>query len=81
MTHPVYARLTGERRAFDRHTVLHELAQRLERVRAAQPLAARVRAFVERGVPYFAPADAHYRQWAERAAELWDALDTRLGEA
>jgi hypothetical protein len=32
-------------------------------------------------VPYFAPADAQYRDWATRAAALWDELHRRAGNA
>jgi hypothetical protein len=32
---------------------------------------------VERGVPYFAPGDSHYREWAAKAAALWDELQKR----
>jgi hypothetical protein len=28
-------------------------------------------------VPFFAPGDAHYRDWAAKAASLWDELHAR----
>ena len=75
--HPVFQRLTSSAQAFARHAVLHELEQRVHDVPGADPLARRVRACVERGVPYFAPADAHYRHWAAHVAALWAAVDDR----
>jgi hypothetical protein len=72
--HPVYARLTTAS-PFGRHCVLHELEQRLQtRCPHKRALAARVTAFVERGVPYFAPADRHYRDWVAHAVALWDEV-------
>lgn len=71
--HPVIARLLAPAAAFSRHVLLHELERELN-ADAPAALASRVRHFVERGVPYFAPADAHYRAWAERAAALWDEV-------
>ena len=56
--------------AFERHTVLHELDRRVDACPTA--LASRVHALVERGVPYFAPGDTHYRAWASEVARLWD---------
>jgi TRAP-type C4-dicarboxylate transport system substrate-binding protein len=72
--HPVFARLTAERHtAFERHTVLHELDCRAGTCPKA--LAQQVKALVERGVPYYAPADGHYRAWAAKVAELWQRLE------
>ena len=54
------------------------MERQLARLSAPCPgLHARVHGFVDRGVPYFAPADAHYREWAARAAQLWDELQQR----
>jgi hypothetical protein len=74
--HPVYARLTTpDNSPFARHCVLHELQQRAQTNCAhKRALAARVAAFVERGVPYFAPADRHYRDWVANAVALWDEV-------
>jgi hypothetical protein len=72
--HPVFERLTQPCAAFIRHAMLHDLELQLSMHPMAQGLASRVRHFVERGVPYFAPADAHYRAWAAKAAQLWDEL-------
>lgn len=79
--HPVYARLTNNREAFGRHMVLHELEQRLHEIRSTDPLVRKVRHFVERGVPYFAPADQHYREWAAQAASYWASIDALTGHA
>lgn len=76
-SHPVYQRLTCAAQAFSRHVVLHELDQRAHEVPGSDPLARRVHHFVERGVPYFAPEDAHYLDWAAHAAALWTELDAR----
>jgi hypothetical protein len=77
--HPVFARLTAPgHTAFERHTVLHELQQRLGC--CPKPLAHKVHAFIERGVPYFAPADSHYRAWAQQAARLWDTVEATGGD-
>jgi hypothetical protein len=75
--HPVYLRLTSASQAFARHQVLHELEQRLHDASGHDPLARRVRHCVERGVPYFAPSDRHYLDWARHVAELWAAADAR----
>lgn len=73
--HPIFARLTDTQDPFARHTVLHELEKRLATCKGKRALANRVQAFVERGVPYFAPADSQYRLWAEQAAELWERVN------
>ena len=73
-THPVLSRLLSPREPSARHALLHDLECQLAQVRTPAALAARVHHFVERGVPYFAPGDAHYRAWAERAAQLWDEV-------
>lgn len=75
--HPIYARLTATQDPFSRHIVLHELEQRLAARSSERALAQRVKHFIDRGVPYFAPADRHYRHWAEQAAELWEAVGSR----
>jgi hypothetical protein len=75
--HPVYLRLTNASQAFARHLVLHELEQRLRGTPGSDPLARRVRHCVERGVPYFAPADRHYLEWADHVAALWAAVEAR----
>jgi hypothetical protein len=78
--HPVFARLTAtQHTAFERHTVLHELEQRVEV--CPKSLAQKVHAFVERGVPYFAPADSHYRAWAARVAKLWETVEASRAAA
>ncbi len=79
--HPVYLRLTSTAQAVERHAVLHELEQRLRGLAGADALGRRVRHCVERGVPYFAPGDAHYRHWARHVAELWAAVDGHAGTA
>jgi hypothetical protein len=79
--HPVLERLLSPREPFERHAVLHDLELQLARARPKAALATRVQQFVERGVPYFAPHDAHYRAWAEKAAQLWDALHRRAAES
>ena len=79
VNHPVFARLTAAGRAFERHTVLHELAER--GCGCDKGLAHKVQAFVERGVPYFAPQDHHYRAWAEQAAKLWDSVAAKAAHA
>lgn len=79
VNHPVFARLTAAGRAFERHTVLHELAER--GCGCDKTLAHKVQVFVERGVPYFAPGDSHYRAWAEQAAKLWDSVQAKAAHA
>lgn len=81
LEHPVYRRLTESAQAFTRHAVLHELGQRLRAVPSGDPLVRRARHCLGRGVPYFAPADAHYRDWAAQVAALWAALDARAQRA
>ena len=77
--HPVFARLTSPDHPFARHALLHDLDVALSRGARPPGLAARVQHFVERGVPYFAPGDPHYREWAAKAAALWDELHQRSG--
>ena len=76
--HPVYDRLIAPCTPFARHALLHDLELQLVLMQHNSGLATRVRHFVERGVPYFAPADAHYRDWATKAAHLWDELHDLL---
>ena len=75
--HPIYTRLTAPEQPFSRHALLHDMELGLARLGPAPGLATRVQHFVERGVPYFAPGDAHYREWAAKAAALWDELHQR----
>ena len=76
--HPIYERLLAPAQPFARHALLHDMELQLSRVRERCPgLHARVHSFVDRGVPYFAPADAHYREWAAKASQLWDELHQR----
>jgi hypothetical protein len=79
--HPVLSRLLAPCTPFARHAVLHDLERHLAQGQASPALAARVHHFVERGVPYFAPGDAHYRAWAAKAAQLWDAVHDGTQEA
>ncbi len=72
--HPIYTRLITPADPFARHALLHDMEVQLARLRRCPGLQARVQNFVDRGVPYFAPADAHYREWAARASQLWDEL-------
>lgn len=72
--HPIYAQLTATQDPFTRHTVLHELEKRLAACHGERALTQRVHSFIDRGVPYFAPADRHYRHWAEQAADLWERV-------
>ena len=76
--HPIFERLLTRAEPFARHALLHDMELQLARIREHCPgLHARVHSFVDRGVPYFAPADAHYREWAAKASELWDELHQR----
>ena len=73
--HPVFSRLTAaEHSAFERHTVLHELDRRADA--CPKSLANKVHTLVERGVPYFAPMDRHYRAWAAQVADLWQRMES-----
>jgi hypothetical protein len=73
--HPIYTRLVAPtEQPFSRHAVLHDMQREAAQLGACASLAARVSHFVDRGVPYFAPGDAHYRAWAEKAAQLWDEV-------
>ena len=79
--HPIYQRLIAPAEPFARHALLHDMELQLSRVHQRCPgLHTRVHAFVARGVPYFAPADAQYRDWAGRAAQLWDELHRLAGQ-
>jgi hypothetical protein len=76
--HPIYERLLMPAEPFTRHALLHDMEMQLSRIRDRCPgLHARVHSFVDRGVPYFAPADSRYREWAAKASQLWDELQRR----
>jgi hypothetical protein len=75
--HPIFTRLTAPTQPFARHALLHDMEVELARLDRRPGLASRVHHFVERGVPYFAPTDPHYREWAAKAAALWDELHQR----
>jgi len=77
--HPIYECLLAPAHPIARHALLHDMERRLSQARACPKLQARVRSFVDRGVPYFAPSDSRYREWAARAAQLWDELHTGAG--
>lgn len=80
--HPIYERLIAPAEPFARHALLHAMELQLSRVPQRRPgLHARVRSFVDRGVPFFAPADVQYVEWATRAAALWDELHGLAGKA
>ena len=79
--HPIYERLLAPADPCARHALLHHMELQLMQVARCPGLHARVHSFVDRGVPYFAPADAHYCEWAARAARLWDELHRRVGAA
>jgi hypothetical protein len=79
--HPIYECLLAPADPIARHSLLHDMEQRLSHAQPCPKLQARVRSFVARGVPYFAPADARYREWAARAAQLWDELHSGVGTA
>ena len=76
--HPIYERLIAPADPCARHALLHDMERQLAQVPRCPGLHTRVHSFVDRGVPYFAPADAHYREWAARAARLWDELHGRI---
>jgi hypothetical protein len=76
--HPIYERLLAPAGPIARHALLHEMERQLSRLSQRCPgLHARVHSFVDRGVPYFAPTDSHYREWAAKASRLWDELQQR----
>lgn len=75
--HPIYERLIAPADPFARHALLHDMELQLSQLRLCPGLHTRVHGFVDRGVPFFAPDDAHYREWAARAAQLWDELHLR----
>lgn len=72
--HPVFIRLITPADPFARHAFLHDMEVQLTQLQRRPGLQARVHHFVDRGVPYFAPTDPHYVEWASRAAQLWDEL-------
>ena len=76
--HPIYERLIAPADPCARHALLHDMERQLAHVQHCPGLRTRVHSFVDRGVPYFAPADSHYREWAARAARLWDELHGRI---
>jgi hypothetical protein len=75
--HPIFERLVAPTQPFARHALLHDMEVELAQLGRCPGLATRVHHFVERGVPYFAPHDAYYRDWAAKAAALWDELHRR----
>jgi hypothetical protein len=81
LQHPIFERLIAPAEPCARHALLHDMERRMSQLPRSPGLHARVQSFVDRGVPYFAPADVHYREWAARAAQLWDELNGRIGAA
>ncbi|MEF7614759.1 hypothetical protein V4F39_12625 [Aquincola sp. MAHUQ-54] len=74
-THPVFERLTAAQSPMARQHLLHELEKMVDSRRGERALVQRVHQVVERGVPYYAPADAHYQAWARQVAELWQRAE------
>jgi hypothetical protein len=79
--HPIFERLITPADPCSRHALLHDMERQLAQIGHGPGLRARVQSFVDRGVPYFAPTDSHYREWAARAAQLWDELRRSVGAA
>lgn len=57
-------------RAPDRVHALHALEREIAHAEA--PLARELQAFTARGIPYFAPDDAAYLKWVDRAVAYWE---------
>jgi hypothetical protein len=52
----------------------------LEMALQAQPdakLAPELEAYIGRGIPFYAPEDAHYRTWVNKAVAYWEILHAR----
>lgn len=73
--HPVFERLTAAQSPLARQQLLHELEKLVDSRSGEKALAQRVHQVVDRGVPYFAPTDAHYLNWARQVAELWQRAE------
>jgi hypothetical protein len=59
-----------------RFHALHAIELELEHAAAPTQarLAGEVEKFAARGVPFYAPNDAHYRAWVGRAVAYWEKL-------
>lgn len=52
----------------------------LEMALQAQPaakLAPELEAYIGRGIPFYAPDDAHYRTWVNKAVAYWEILHAK----
>jgi len=81
LRHPIYQRLLAPAEPAARHSLLHDMERQLAQLPRCAGLHTRIHSFVDRGVPYFAPTDSHYCEWAARAVQLWDELDRRSSSA
>ncbi len=60
-------------RAIDRVHALHAL-ERLSSHVPEPALARELEAFTARGIPYYAPEDASYREWVDVAMAFWEQV-------
>lgn len=57
-----------------RATALHAVELELEGSAARRALMQQVQSFIARGIPFYAPDDAHYRDWVSRVVTYWQRL-------
>lgn len=57
-----------------RAMALHALEVELDHADAKRALSHQVASFVARGIPFYAPDDAHYREWVGKVVGYWQRL-------
>ncbi len=57
-----------------RAMALHALELELEAADPERALMQQVQSFVARGIPFYSPEDAHYRNWVAKVVSYWQRL-------
>lgn len=57
-----------------RAMALHALEVELDHLDPKRALSQQVASFVARGIPFYSPDDAHYRDWVRKAVGYWQRL-------
>ena len=66
--------------AIERVHALHAL-ESLSATIQGQALAQELEAFTARGIPYYAPHEAAYREWVNTAVRYWESLQAPKGKS
>jgi hypothetical protein len=58
-----------------RAMALHALELGLDHADPKRGLSQQVASFVARGIPFYSPEDAHYREWVAKVVSYWQRLN------